>query len=85
MAYCFEQVRLARRHPPEGITGANLGDRTFIAIKATIVPHLKEERPVPKPVAAFNALGAPNTEPLIDRVFVIGILNIAALNGRCRA
>jgi hypothetical protein len=56
----FEQVRLFRGNAPEGVRRANLGYGAFIAIDATISPHLQEQRSITKARAALDTFGAAN-------------------------
>jgi len=77
---CLQQVRLARGHASKCIPGANLRDGAFIAIDASVVAHLEEKGAVTKPVAALDAFGATDAEPLINDVFVIGVFDEGALD-----
>ena len=77
----LQQIRLVGRHAAEGVAGADLGDGAFVAVHAAVVPHLQEERAVAEAVAALDALGAADAEPLVNRVFVIGVLDVGALDG----
>jgi hypothetical protein len=48
------------------------------------VAHLQEQRTVAKAVATFDTFRAADAKLFVDRVFVIGILDEAPLNGRGR-
>ena len=78
---------MASGHTPECITGAHLRNSALVAVNATIVAHLEEERAVAEPVTALNALRAPNTQLLVDGVLEIGVLDVTAPNrgGRTQA
>jgi hypothetical protein len=71
---------MAGGHAAESIAGADLRDGAFVAINATIMAHLQEQRTIAESVAALDALGATNTKLLVDRVFVIRIFNVGPLN-----
>ena len=85
VAHGLQQVGMIGRHAAEGVAGADLGDRAFVAVHAAVVPHLQEERAVAEAVAALDTLGAADAELLVNRVFVIGVLDVGALDGRRRA
>jgi len=69
----------------KGVARTNPGNGAFVAIDAAIVAHLEEKRAVAKTIAALDTFGTPDAEPLVNRVFVIGILNVGALDGGGRA
>ena len=81
MAHGFEQIRMAGRHATESVSRTDLGDRALVAVHATVVPHLKEERAISEPVAALDALRAADAQLFVNGVFVIGIVNVGPLNG----
>src|SRR5215471_5102582 len=81
MTNCLQQIRPAGWNPAEGITGANFGNSALVAIHATVVTHLQEQRAIPKAVAALHTLCTTNTELLVDGVLVVGVLYEAALDG----
>jgi len=74
----FEQVRLASGHTPERITGAHLRNSALVAVNATIVAHLEEERAVAEPVTALNALRASDAQLLVNGVLEVGVLDVTA-------
>src|ERR1019366_1911051 len=76
----LQQIRVIGWHPAEGVTGADLGDGALIAIHTAVVPHLQEKRAVAEAITALDTLGAADTQPLVDRVFVIGVFDIGALD-----
>ena len=81
MAGRLQQIGLIGRHPAEGVAGANLGNGAFVAVDAAVVPHLQEERAVAETVTALDAFGAANAQPLVNGVFVVGILDVSPLDG----
>ena len=72
---------MAGRHAAKGIPGADLGYSAFVAVQASIMTHLQEERAIAKPIAPFDALRAADAKTLVDCVFIVGVLNIGALDG----
>lgn len=76
---------MSGRHAAERVARADFGNGAFVAIDAAVVADLKKERAVAEPVAALDAFGAPDAQLLVDRVFVIGVFDIAPLDGRSRA
>jgi hypothetical protein len=81
----LEQIRVAGRHPTEGVARTNFGDRALVAVYTAIMPHLEKERPVAEPIAALDAFGASDAQAFIDGVLVIGIFDERALNRGGRA
>lgn len=82
MAHGLQQVGLAGRYAAEGVPGADFGDRALVAVQATIVPHLQEQRAIAKSVAALDAFGATNAQPLVNSIFVIGVFDVSPFDGR---
>src|SRR5262249_23139405 len=81
-APALEQIGLARRHPQKRVAGANLRDGAFVAVYATVVPHLEKERAVTETVTPLNAFGASDAQMLVDRVFIIWVFDECSLD-RC--
>src|SRR5690242_2451168 len=81
MAVGFQKVRVSGRDTPECIGRADFRDGAFVAIHATVVAHLKEERSIAKSITTFDTFGAADAQLFINGVFVIWIFDKAAPNG----
>ena len=65
--------------------GTDFGDAALVALLAEFLPDLEKERPVPIRRAPLHAPAASNARRFIDGVFEIGVFNVLALDGVCRA
>jgi hypothetical protein len=77
----LQQIRLVCWDSAEGVAGTDFGDRALVAVNAAVMPHLKEKGAVAEAVAALDALGAADAELLINRILVIGVLDVGAFDG----
>ena len=73
---------MIRGHTAEGIGRAHLGNRAFIAIHTTVMANLHEQRSVSEPVAPLNAFCAADAELFVDGVFIVGVFDESAFDGR---
>src|ERR1035438_8048026 len=71
----LQQIRVIGWHPAEGVPGADLGDCALVAIHTAVVANLQEKRSITEAITALDTLGAADTQPLIDRVFVIWVFD----------
>ena len=85
MTYGFKQVRIPGGDTAERVAGADPGDGAFVAVEATIMAHLEEERTVAEPVASFDAFGAADAKLFVNRVFEVGVLDERTFDGGGRA
>jgi hypothetical protein len=85
VADCLEQVRLVHRNTTEGVTSTDLGDRAFVAVQASVMTDLQEERSVSKLIAPLDAFGATDAESLVNRIFVVWILDVGSPDRRSGA
>ena len=76
---------MSGRNPPKRVSRAHLRNRAVVAVDASIMTNLQEQRTISEAVAALNTLCATNTKPLIDHVFVVRILDKSSLDGGCGA
>ena len=81
----LEQIGLARGHAAEGLgrTGARYG--AFVAMHATVVADLEEQRAVAETIATLDTLRAADAERLVNLVFVIRIFDERAFDRGSRA
>ena len=81
----LEQIGLARGHAAEGLgrTGARYG--AFVAMHATVVADLEEQRAVAETIATLDTLRAADAERLVNLVFVIRIFDERAFDRSGRA
>lgn len=81
----MEDVGIVSGNALKGMRGTLDRNGALVAVEATIMPDLQVERAIAKLNAATDALAAADAERLINRIFVIRILQSLSLDSTCWA